>query len=134
MLRVLVPVDDSEASSEALEYAFELFPEAEIHAINAAQVTAIPDDYERSPVEIAEERSAEILEHAKNLAAEYDRTIETTTVHHDPANGILRYAENNDIDQIVMGSKGESGLKRVLLGSVAETVVRRADIPVTVVR
>lgn len=134
MSKILVPVDGSDNSDVALEYAFELFPDGEIHAVNVIQVTAIPDDPQRSPIEIAEERSAEIIGNAERIASKHDRTIHTATLHNSATDGILKYADDNDMDQIIMGSKGESGLKRVLLGSVAETVVRRAQIPVTVVR
>lgn len=134
MTTVLVPVDGSDDSDAALKYAFELFPDGEIHAVNMIQVTAIPDDPHRSPIEIAEERSAEIIGNAERIASDHDRTIHTATVHNSATDGILKYADDNDVDQIVMGSKGKSGLKRILLGSVAETVVRRAEVPVTVVR
>jgi nucleotide-binding universal stress UspA family protein len=48
----------------------------------------------------------------------------------EPANEILRYARSADIDLIVMGTHGRTGLARVVLGSVAETVVRTAPCPV----
>ena len=51
-----------------------------------------------------------------------------------PTRTIVEYADEHDIDQIVMGSHGRSGMSRILLGSVAEIVVRRATVPVTVVR
>jgi len=51
-----------------------------------------------------------------------------------PTKVIVEYADDHDIDQIVMGSHGRSGMSRILLGSVAEIVVRRASVPVTVVR
>jgi nucleotide-binding universal stress UspA family protein len=52
----------------------------------------------------------------------------------DPANEIVAYAEETDVDHIVVGSHGRSGLSRVLLGSTAEKVVRRSPVPVTVVK
>ncbi|MFP4187941.1 MAG: universal stress protein [Halobacteriales archaeon] len=52
----------------------------------------------------------------------------------DPAREIVAYAEENNVDRVVMGSHGRDGATRVLLGSVAETVVRRSPTPVTVVR
>ncbi len=51
-----------------------------------------------------------------------------------PAKAILRYADEHAVDGIVIGSHGREGPARVLLGSVAETVVRRSAVPVTVVR
>ena len=51
-----------------------------------------------------------------------------------PSNEIIDFAENNNIDLIVMGSLGATGLERFLIGSVAETVVRGSKVPVLVVR
>jgi nucleotide-binding universal stress UspA family protein len=48
----------------------------------------------------------------------------------DPAKAILRLAKDEDVDIIVMGSHGRSGLSRMLMGSVAEAVVRNAECPV----
>lgn len=50
-----------------------------------------------------------------------------------PAETILHYAEELDVDAIVIGAHDESGLRRMLFGSVAETVARHATVPVTVV-
>ena len=47
---------------------------------------------------------------------------------------IVEYVETHDVDHVVIGSHGRKGLSRVLLGSVAELVVRRSPVPVTVVR
>ena len=46
----------------------------------------------------------------------------------------MTYAEENDIDHIVVGSHGRGGVSRMLLGSVAETVARRSSVPVTIIR
>ncbi|HPS89699.1 MAG TPA: universal stress protein [Methanosarcina vacuolata] len=51
-----------------------------------------------------------------------------------PSSEIIDFAENNNIDLIVMGSLGATGLERFLIGSVAETVVRGSKVPVLVVR
>lgn len=51
-----------------------------------------------------------------------------------PAEEIIDYAEKNDIDLIVMGTLGLTGVKRFLIGSVAENVVRHSKVPVLVVR
>jgi nucleotide-binding universal stress UspA family protein len=48
----------------------------------------------------------------------------------DPAGAIVRLAESEDVDMIVMGTHGRSGLTRLLMGSVAEAIVRRAPCPV----
>jgi len=68
------------------------------------------------------------------LAADSDADLETERTVGDPAREIVDYAEDHEIDQIVMGSHGRTGATRLLLGSVAELVVRRSPVPVTVVR
>ena len=81
----------------------------------------------------AQERATTIHATATDLAAEHDLDLETVTEVGKPARAILEYAEDHGIDQIVMGSHGRSGIDRTFLGSVAETVTRRARIPVTIV-
>jgi nucleotide-binding universal stress UspA family protein len=51
-----------------------------------------------------------------------------------PSNEIIDFAENNNIDLIVMGTLGKTGLDRFLMGSVAENVIRHSKVPVLVVR
>jgi nucleotide-binding universal stress UspA family protein len=137
-MRVLVPVDGSEPSDDALVYALEQFDDAEIVVINVmdpvdsatAWGPGVADDW----LSASEERSETILEEAEAIAEDVDRTVETDSVVGRPAHTIVEYADEHDIDHILLGSHGRDGLSRVLLGSVAETVVRRASIPVTVVR
>lgn len=51
-----------------------------------------------------------------------------------PAEEICRYASDNEVDLIVVGSHGRSGIKRILLGSVSHAVANQAPCPVTIVR
>ncbi|USZ67640.1 universal stress protein [Halorussus salilacus] len=139
--KVLVPVDGSEQSETALEYALEEFPDANITAINV--LDPIDAGY-NAPVgvpggsenwyENAKAQSETLLEGAQETADEYGTTLETATEMGRPSSVIVEYAEEEGFDQIIMGSHGRSGVSRILLGSVAETVVRRATMPVTVVR
>lgn len=63
------------------------------------------------------------------------REVETTAAvrRGNPHDDILGYAEDHDIDVIVMGTHGRTGVKRALLGSVTENVVRHSEIPVLTV-
>jgi len=83
--------------------------------------------------ENAKEEATRIHTTATDLAAERNTELDTVTEVGNPVRAILEYADDHDTDQIVMGSHGRSGLNRALLGSVAETVTRRARIPVTIV-
>lgn len=134
MKRVLVPLDGSSESEAALRESFDLFPEGEIHAFHVVQITEFPEDPTKSAYEFATEKGEGILERAAEIAAEHDRDIETQMEEGNAAKTIVRYAEENDIDHIVMGSTGRSGIPRVLLGSVAESVTRRAPCSVVIVR
>lgn len=71
---------------------------------------------------------------AEATAKEYDRAVETEPIFGQPAKAVVSYVDERDGDRIVVGSGGKSGPTRGLLGSVAETVTRRASGPATIVR
>ena len=138
---ILVPMDDSEMSVKALEYALENHPDAEITVLHVVGVPsafmgeaaslAIDDDLE----EVAEGRAGPIFERARELAVEYDATLETEFALGQPGRAIVRRAE--EFDAVVIGSHGRHSddvLRRYLVGNVAKTVFNRSPVPVTVVR
>jgi nucleotide-binding universal stress UspA family protein len=137
---VLVALDGSPLAERALMYALETFPNATITTIYVINPIDSVIDVEAGGLPVAEdwydtaqERATEIHTTATDLAADHDIVLDTVTEVGKPAREILDYAADNGIDQIVMGSHGRSGLDRTLLGSVAETVTRRAQIPVTII-
>jgi len=136
---VLVAFDGSPLSERALSYALENFPHATITTMYVIDPVDSVTDVEAGGLPVAEdwydnaqERATSIHSTATDLAAEHDIDLSTVTDVGRPARAILEYADDHDIDQIVMGSHGRSGIDRTLLGSVAETVTRRARIPVTI--
>ena len=83
--------------------------------------------------QMAEDQAMKQLEAARSRVA--DRAeVEIDTVVGQVPSQIITYAEEHDFDHIIVGSHGREGVSRILLGSVAELVVRRAPVPVTVVR
>ncbi len=138
--RILVPYDGSSPSDAALEYAFERFPEAEVTAVYVIPVSegywgAFQDAETDAPGEAeARERGETLLEGATAIADEHDRSLSTHLASGKPDGEIVETAVEGEYDAIVIGSHGREGVSRVLLGSVAERVVRRAPIPVIVVR
>lgn len=151
--RVLVPLDTSECSTAALEFALESYPDAKliaVHVIDPADIygatgletgtktslesgTETMADYEQ--IRTHRETQAEaVFEEARNRAVEADVDLETEVRIGDIPRTILAAAEDQDVDQIVLGSHGRTGASRILLGSVAETVGRRSPVPVTIVR
>jgi nucleotide-binding universal stress UspA family protein len=137
---VLVALDGSPLAERALTYALETFPNATITTIYVINPTGSVIDVEAGGLPVAEDwydtaqgRATEIHTTATDLAAEHDIVLDTATKVGKPVREILDYAADNGIDQIVMGSHGRSGLDRTFLGRVAETVTRRAQIPVTII-
>ncbi|NUB89742.1 universal stress protein [Haloterrigena sp. SYSU A558-1] len=137
--KTLVPVDGSPQADAALRYALEEFPEAEITVLH---VIRLPKGYwsvlaesetEFPGHERAEEHARTLLEAAENTASSFDHSVDTTIERGDPSREIVDYAVANGVDQIVMGSHGRQGASRLLFGSVAESVVRRAPMTVVVV-
>ena len=139
-MKVLVPMDGSDPSRAALEHALTTFPEAEVvvlHVIDIGSSYAYGGEmayYIDTIREIGEEQAEEIFEEAQTIAETYDREISTKCVEGSASRSIVRVAEDIGIDHIVIGSHGRTGVTRILLGSVAERVTRRAPVTVTVVR
>lgn len=137
-MRVLVPTDGSDPADAAFEYALEQFSDDEIVVLNVidpvGETGTMDTGFADGWISAAEDRAETILEEATETASALGRTVTTDSVIGRPAHAIVEYAAANDIDHIVLGSHGRDGLSRILLGSVAETVVRRASVPVTVAR
>lgn len=139
---ILAPVDFSEHSEQALRHAVELAREfdADLQLLHVIEEITYPDFYYPAPL-TGEQMAAEIRERiAERLQTAMDRIEEAgihATVHmveDRPAPGIADFAEENGADLVVVGTHGLTGVKRALLGSVAEGVIRRSVPPVLTVK
>lgn len=143
--RILVAYDGTPQAEAALEFAVEEWGEHDItllYVINPVEAgysagVGIPSGGEEW-FEQAQEDAEELFEEA---SAEYDTDFRTETAVGRPPQAIVNVAggESDDVDapeydHLVIGSHGRTGVSRMLLGSVAEKVVRESPIPVTVVR
>ncbi|MBI4639055.1 MAG: universal stress protein [Candidatus Tectomicrobia bacterium] len=135
--RILTPVDLSPLSEKALVYATTLAKALEAELI---VLHILPMD-ELFKAQSAAEIGSQVQEASRRIEAlltkEMRETIMTDTVvihGNTPAEEIIREAQERQIDMIVMGTHGRTGLKHLLMGSVAEAVVRAAPCPVTCVR
>ncbi|AFZ71945.1 universal stress protein [Natronobacterium gregoryi] len=139
-MHVLVPIDDSDPAREAFERAITTAPDAAITALHVVEpsVAAYRSDDGPYGVQLPVTAEADHLEAVfdpvRALASEHDVSLTTEVLVGSPARSIVDVATEADVDRIVIGSHGRTGVSRVLLGSVAERVVRRAPVPVTVVR
>jgi len=138
--KILIATDGSEHTKNAVNYGIDLAKNtgAKLHAIyvvDTAAFASIPMDAAwESMYELLKQEGDEATRYVSEKAEEESLEVEKSTIEGHPAEEIIKYAENNSIDIIVMGTLGKSGLDRFLLGSVAEKVVRNSKIPVLVVK
>lgn len=143
---VLVPTDGSEAAQKAVDQAVDIASKygATVHALYVIDVNAT--SYSLGSEQVDRIRSGRLDEMPEVKAAAEEATgyvadaarergvvVEEHVTTGEPARAIRKFVEENDIDLVVMGSHGRSGLSRVVLGSVAEKVLRRTRLPVLVV-
>jgi nucleotide-binding universal stress UspA family protein len=143
--RILVAYDGTPQSAEALEFAVDEWGDHDItllYVINPVEAgysagVGIPSGGE----EWFEQAKADAEELFAEAAEEHDRELRTETAVGRPPQAIVDVAagDSDDVDadqydHLVIGSHGRTGVSRMLLGSVAEKVVRETPVPVTVVR
>lgn len=128
---ILCPVDFSENSEYALRYATSIAVDtgAKLHIVHVyAEPIAYTDGFAAhiSEDEFEEERAMLKRIVPPNASVPYQHEF---LIGH-PADRLVEYAEKHNIDLIVMGTHGRTGLSRLLMGSIAEAVVRRAECPI----
>jgi nucleotide-binding universal stress UspA family protein len=140
--RILLPTDFSDYSAAAVKYACEFATkfDAELHVLHALELhLSSTPGFEMGlalPTYIHESRTAA----EKAMAGVTDpqwaagRKIVKALIEGSPKVEIVRYARQQNIDLIVLATHGRTGLAHVIIGSVAESVVRTAPCPVLTVR
>lgn len=137
--RILLPTDGSQGVQAAVDHAIELasFTDATIcalHVVDRGAASAVPEAQAVTIDEILGEAGRRAIEAVVEQADAHDIPVETA-IRHGRAHGeIVAGADEMNADVIVMGTHGRAGLDRVLLGSVADRVIRNASKPVLVVR
>lgn len=136
--RILVPFNDSEPARTALREALEMFESKEIivlHVIELENMShGVSGPAAQELDETREEEANELFEDAQAMAEKYDVTLDTTIEKGDAAEAIVKTADAADVDHIVMGSHARSGISRIVVGSVAEEVIRNSPVSVTISR
>ena len=141
MKKILVPIDLSEYSLEAVEYACGLASGSEaqiylLHVVPIEQPFAFPvvDQHSETTLRDLEEKLLAQLEvfirrkvcNAKHLVRVIRRG--------EPSGEIVKFSKDESIDLVVMATHGRTGVGHVLMGSVAEKVVRHSPVPVLTVK
>lgn len=135
--RVLVPTDGSDAASVAADHgvAFAAATDAAMHVVHVVDLTPLSGDLGSTEVIAALEESGQravddVIGRAEGAGL---RSVEASVLSGTAARAVSDYVEARDIDLIVMGTHGRTGLERYLIGSVTEKVVRVATVPVLTV-
>ena len=138
-MTVLVAYDGSEPARKAVAYTLEEHHDDDVVLL---RVVELAGGSTGAGIELAREKLRERRKQAETTTADQlEELLESTasevlleTAVGDPDEAIVEYATEHDIDHVIVGSHGRKGVTRMLLGSVAEAVVRNAPCPVTVVR
>ena len=138
-MAILVAYDGSNAAQKAVKRAVRAADGEEIillRVIEAADgmLEAGIDIVQERLKEVQDEKTNEVSEEIKPMLEAEGVEFRIETVVGKPSREIVSFAEENDVSEIVVGSRGREGVSRVLLGNVAESVVRRAPVTVIVVR
>jgi nucleotide-binding universal stress UspA family protein len=126
--RVMIAIDNSPQARLALKVARAHFPEAERRLLTVIDERSLPvlaPDQDTSPFAAAAQRELETLAWARESCH---------AVVGEKVSALLQSARAFNADLLVIGTHGRRGLNRWLSGSVAEEVIRRAGIPVLVIR
>lgn len=135
---ILVPTDGSAGMDRVIDHAASLAAEhgAAVHGIyviDTASWTGLPMESSFEGVgETLRNEGESALRQLERRAQ--DRPVETEIRQGSPAREVVDFATEEGIDVIVMGTHGRAGVDRLLLGSVAERVVRSSPVPVLTVR
>ncbi len=138
--RILVPTDGSVGVERAIRHAVDLAVEhgAEVNAlyvVNSGAYVGTPMESAGQGVDqLLREEAEKAVEEVAAVCDDYEVPVETAILNGSPSREIVQYAEAEDCDLIVMGTHGRGGIDRLLLGSVAEKVVRSSTVPVLTIR
>ena len=136
--KILVATDGSEKNRPAVAEALRIGRAcgSAVHAVFVIETSALESAASGGVGgdvwTIMQSEAAAALAHVK--AAGAGVTIETAVLEGKPSTAILQYANEQKIDLIVLGTQGKKGFERLLLGSVAESVIRSAPCRVLVVK
>jgi len=133
---VVVATDGSESVGRAVDTALDLAArfDADVHAlsvIDTGELDTTPDDIRTEMADALAERAEDAL---ADVAERADAPVTTAVREGRPSDEILAYVREIDADVVATGTRGRHGENRLLIGSVAERVVRDSPIPVLTVR
>ena len=137
--RILLPLDGSKIAEQALPYAIAQAENFQAELILLKVLEFLPKERSLSGKLVKDAFELTVIQAQEYLAAmagrvqEYGLRVRVATVEGRPHVEIIQFAETNKVDLIVMCTRGDSGISRWLMGSVADRVIRGASVPVLLV-
>lgn len=134
---ILIPTDGSAGMGSVIEQGVHqaVQNDATVHAVYVVDVRSymmLPDETGEQVAQLLGEEGQRAIEIVRHLAEAADLDFFGEVIAGVPHAAILEYADENDIDLIVMGTHGQTGDRERVVGSVAEEVVRNAETPVLI--
>jgi len=137
---ILVPTDGSTTADRATDHALALAERsgATVHALSVVDVQAMASGLDMGAglpdvIEHLTDQREDAVDAVCERASDRGIDCETTVFEGAPVQAITDYVDDNGIDMVTMGTHGNSGIERLLLGSVAERTIRTSDVPVLAV-
>ncbi|MUV56856.1 universal stress protein [Halogeometricum sp. CBA1124] len=129
---ILIPTDGSQGAEAALEHAIDIATqwEATLHALYVVDFRVARSGPLR---EALRDEGREALRDVEVTGTQAGLSVVTEIAEGNPHEEILEYVSERGIDVVVVGSHGRSGIDRLVVGSVAERVVRLSPVPVLTV-
>jgi nucleotide-binding universal stress UspA family protein len=129
---VLLPTDGSDGAAVAVDWGVDLATvyDATVHTVYSVDTNRVGGEGTAEIYDALERSGQDAVEAVRERAREADVSARGYIGSGPAARTIRTYSEEHDVDLIVMGTHGRSGLERYLIGSVTETVVRSVDLPV----
>ncbi|MCG8529635.1 MAG: universal stress protein [Desulfovibrionales bacterium] len=136
--KILVPVDGSEYSRKAVDYASQFAPLVGASVVLLTcrlEVTSLlsKDLYEKAITDL-DAHAEELLAPYKEILSKAHVEVKDIVMGGTPENTILEVCKSEDCQMIIMGSRGYSDIKGLFLGSTTHRVLQLAECPVTVIR
>ena len=137
---ILCPVDHSDCSKEALKYAvsFAIKDNSKLYLLHVIDIRTFDESINAMTPQIPGDKTlAQLKTKLLDCIPEEmrdDMNVEALVVQGIPVVEIISTAKRNDVDMIVLGSHGRTGITHMMMGSVSEKVVRKAPCPVLTVR
>lgn len=145
--KIMIATDGSDCSRLAAEKGIELarLSGGTVYAVCVVSTTSLSmymdylsstgmNPYLELIYEGLKKQAQQAVDYVKGSGEKKGINVESIVLEGHPADELIRYAEENGMDIIVMGTLGRTGIERLLLGSVAGNVVRHSKVPVMVVR